>query len=806
MTATRDLKEELQAALGAAYRVHEEIGGGGMSRIFKAEEVALGREVAVKVLPPEMVAGVSLERFRLEILHAARLHHPNIIPVLTVGTLSLEGGEAVPYYIMPFVQGESLRTRLDRDGHMPPAAAVRMLRGVVDALALAHEHGIVHRDIKPGNVLLASGHALVTDFGISKALARPTVEQMWITMPGMVVGTPAYMAPEQAAGDPNADHRVDIYATGVVAYETLTGRLPFESTTPHEVVAAHLSQMPEPVSKVNPSVPAAISAIVMRCLAKAPSERYQTARELLDELDAIPLSGTQPTGSHPQAGSRSRLRVPLLAALVLAAVAVTYAIARTTAGQGDTVRSLSVLPMNIVGDSTAVLVLARGFQEELNHELQQIPGLTLALAPPDAIIAGLSRRQIGDVLGVEHLIASSIRPFGNGYRVEVQLVRLPGDQLRWSERFDVPDARADETQERLARLVRDRLLATDTAAGLRHIRRSGVQGAELAYLRGKSEMNRRTRAGVAEAISEFEQAIRLDSTHTRALTDLSSAYALAAWYGYRGDLPMYAMAARSLAAARRAISLDPDLADAYVARAYISNMTYAPLDSVRADYAVAERLKPTSANVLTWRSSMLMREGRMAEAMALAERTLQVDPLSPPRRVSVAINALGARRYDLALDQARRAEALESGLAIARALQAWSYLLLGQADRCVALDLGPYQGTRAACLAALGRQAEATKVADSLARALANHTLDPAYGEALAAQELAIYSAWVRRPAEARRWIRAAFERSPIGLDPRILRSGLFDEVLRDPEFAKDIATLPGEAWARVDHDSREAQ
>ena len=180
------------------------------------------------------------------------------------------------------------------------------------------------------------------------------------------------------------------------------------------------------------------------------------------------------------------------------------------------------------------------------------------------------------------------------------------------------------------------------------------------------------------------------------------------------------MAARSLAAARRAIALDPDLADAYVARAYISNMTYAPLDSVRADYTEAERLKPSSPNVLTWRASMLMREGRMAEAMTMAERTLQVDPLSPPRRVSVAINALGARRYDLALDQARRAEALESGLSIARALQAWSYLLLGQADRCVALDLGPYQGTRAACLAALGRQAEAAKVADSLAKALAN--------------------------------------------------------------------------------------
>ena len=798
--------EELQAALGAAYRVHEEISGGGMSRIFRAEETALGREVAVKVLPPDLVAGVSLERFRLEILHAARLHHPNIIPVLTVGTLAFYG-EAVPYYIMPFVRGESLRARLDRDGRMSPAAAVRMLRGLVDALALAHEHGIVHRDVKPGNVLLASGHALVTDFGISKALARPTVDSMWITMPGMVVGTPAYMAPEQAAGDPNADHRVDIYSTGVVAYEALTGRLPFESATPHEVVAAHLSKVPDPVARANPEVPPGVSAIVMRCLAKSPSDRYQTARELLEALEAVPLSGSQPTGSHPRAGLWPRLRVAVLAGLALVAVAATFLIARTTGGQGDTIRSLSVLPMDIVGgDSTPVLLLARGFQEELNHELQQIPGLTLTLAPHDAMIAGLSRRQIGDVLGVEHLISSSIRPFGNGYRVEVQLVRLPGDQLRWSERFDVPDARLAEIQERLARLVRDKLLATDTTAGLKHIRRSRVQAAELAYLRGKSEMNRRTRAGVTSAIAEFEQAIRLDSTHTRALTDLSSAYALAVFYGYRYDLSTYAMAARSLATAQQAIRLDPELADAYVARALIANMAYAPLDSIRADYSEAQRLRPSSPNVLTWQSSMMAREGRMAEAMALAERALQVDPLSPPRRVSVAINALGARRYDLALDQARRAEALESGLGFARALQGWSYLLLGQPDRCVALDLASYQGTRAACLAALGRHAEAARIADSLARAFKAHTLDPSYGEALAAQELAIYSAWISRPDEAAQWLRTAFSLSPIGIEPRIMRSGLFDEVLRDSSFAKEAATLRGEAWARVDHDSREVQ
>jgi tetratricopeptide (TPR) repeat protein len=275
------------------------------------------------------------------------------------------------------------------------------------------------------------------------------------------------------------------------------------------------------------------------------------------------------------------------------------------------------------------------------------------------------------------------------------------------------------------------------------------------------------------------------------------------WYGYRGDLSSYGMAARSLALAERAVKLAPDNGDTYVARMYISNLSYAPLDSVRQDYDAAERLRPTSPNVLTWRASMLMRQGNMAEAMALAERALQTDPLSPPRRISLAINALGARRYDLALDQARRAETLEASLAVARALQGWSYLLLGQPDRCAAVDLGPYQGTRAACLVALGRRGEGQQVADSLERALEQRRLDPAYAEALAAQELSIYYSWLKRADLAARWMRRAFELSPTGIDPRLIRSGLFDDVLRDQGFATLAQQLPGEAWERVSRGSR---
>src|SRR5690242_20021026 len=211
--------ERLQAALGDAYRIERELGGGGMSHVFLARETALGRSVVVKVLPPETSASVNIERFRREIQLAASLQHPHIVPVLAAG----QSGDLL-YYTMPLVEGESLRAKLAREGEMPVSDAVRVLRDVVDALAYAHARGVVHRDIKPDNVLISGNHALVTDFGVAKAVTASTTGPL-LTSVGIALGTPAYMAPEQAAGDPLLDQRADLYAVGVVAYEMLAGRL-----------------------------------------------------------------------------------------------------------------------------------------------------------------------------------------------------------------------------------------------------------------------------------------------------------------------------------------------------------------------------------------------------------------------------------------------------------------------------------------------------------------------------------------------------------------------------------------------------
>ena len=316
------LRDQIQSSLGAAYTIERELGGGGMSRVFVATEQALGREVVVKVLPPEMAASVSIERFKREIMLAARLQHPHIVPLLAAGE-----SEGLPYFTMPYVQGESLRVRLARGGELPVAEAMRVLREIASALAYAHERGIVHRDIKPDNVLLSGGAAMVTDFGVAKALsASSNADHSGMTSLGVALGTPAYMAPEQASADPAVDHRADIYAFGILSYELLTGQTPFGGRTPQGLLAAHVTESPEPIQKRRSSLPAGLAALVMRCLEKRPADRPQSAAEIVHALDDL----TTPSGGMPPAISVSGRAVgpvtgrrPIVAGLaVVAGIAV----------------------------------------------------------------------------------------------------------------------------------------------------------------------------------------------------------------------------------------------------------------------------------------------------------------------------------------------------------------------------------------------------------------------------------------------------------------------------------------------------
>ncbi len=305
-TVTLDFQEQLQRSLGEVYRIERELGGGGMSRVFVAVETSLQRKVVVKVLLPELAAGVSVDRFRREIYLAAQLQHPHIVPLLSAGE-----SNGLPFFTMPYVDGESLRARLIRERELPVPQAVRVLRDVASALAYAHEQGVVHRDIKPDNVLLSHGVAVVTDFGVAKALTASSgfehgAAHPGLTSLGVTLGTPHYMAPEQGTADPSMDHRVDLYAFGATAYEMLTGEPPFTGKTPHAVLGAHLSVTPTPIDKLRPGLPPLLALVIMKCLEKRPADRPQRADEIIHALDTLT---TPSTGTVPLQTLRRRGRV-----------------------------------------------------------------------------------------------------------------------------------------------------------------------------------------------------------------------------------------------------------------------------------------------------------------------------------------------------------------------------------------------------------------------------------------------------------------------------------------------------------------
>ena len=295
-----------------------------MSRVFVAHEVELGRQVVIKVLPPEMSAGVNVDRFRREIQLAARLQHPHVVPLLTAGSR-----DDLIWYVMPFIEGESLRAKLAREGELPVGETIRILREVADALQYAHSNQVVHRDIKPDNVLITNKHAVVADFGVAKAVSASTGESS-LTSLGVALGTPAYMAPEQATADPHVDHRADVYALGAMAYEMLTGRPPFTGSTAQAVLAAHVMQNADPITTHRASVPAGLAEVIMRCLAKKAADRWQRADEMIPHLDALltPTAGMTPTTTQPlpavdhDAAARKAHPVRVAALFALAGVGV----------------------------------------------------------------------------------------------------------------------------------------------------------------------------------------------------------------------------------------------------------------------------------------------------------------------------------------------------------------------------------------------------------------------------------------------------------------------------------------------------
>jgi serine/threonine-protein kinase len=804
-----DLFSDLQMTLGAGFRVTRELVGGGMSRVFVAEEELLEREIVVKLLPPDLMAGLSVERFRAEIQHAVKLQHPHIVPVLSAGVIEYDGGTRGPYYTMPFIRGETLRARLERNGALPPNEVRRILVDVVDALVHAHDAGIVHRDIKPDNVFLVGNNALVTDFGVSKALL-PQSARGPVTGVGMTLGTPGYMAPEQAAGDPDLDHRADIYAVGVLAYELLTARRPFIGTSIQQLLVAQAVETPVPLQQLCPTVPPALAQLVMRCLEKRPEDRFASAQELLTALEQLP------SGSHPMPeaerspGPRARVPrrlVPILigAGTVLLVLLGLWGPRVRPAGalRGSHEASLALLPPeNFLPDSPVGATIA-DLMDHINNDLSRIDGLKLRIvsyhSAEDLRQGGMkSLPEIGRTLGVEHLVALDPGGTNDAPLVEVRFIEVPTQKVIWRASYSLDTAKINQINlDVVARVNRAFPQLASQAPELVHQDKPGGEVAHLAYLAGQRALRRRTPEGVSDAIRFFEEAVGLDSRNAAAVGGLAQALALQLSYGYRSPRLGYATAARALSLADRAVKLDPEHGDPIAFRAFIEYLTFAPIGVVQDDFERATR-KGVS-NAAGWHALLLLREGRIEAALQEAREAIDLDPLSSARHLTYAVVALGARRYDLAIKEAERAGEVDPQLRRPRQIEAIALLLSGETAACANLDLAPYYGVKAICLAALGQESEASALVDSLRSALAGgRNVKSPFSDLIPAQELAIYFAWLGNAAEALRYLQRAFAESPVGVDQRILQSGVFDRVLQAPGFVAELKHLQDAVWPRV--------
>jgi len=686
------LRDHLQSALGSAFALERELGGGGMSRVFLAEERALGRRVVIKMLPPELSSEINAERFKREVRLAAQLQHPHIVPLLMAG----EAGGLL-YYTMPFVEGESLRTRLERQRELPIGEAVKILRDVADALAYAHERGIVHRDIKPGNILLDRQHAVVTDFGVAKALAAATRgdTDATLTSSGVVLGTPVYMAPEQALCDPATDHRADLYALGAVAYEMLAGAPPFTGPSWQAVLAAHARQSPEPVSDRRKSLPAPLAQLTMRLLEKEPADRPQSAEEVVRELEAVAASAS---GGMLAARPRARYRALWVAsgALALAAVSASVywrgahasqgrdASARLVALPPSVLKSVAVLPFVSLSAERETDYFSDGMTEELIDALARVPELQVAARTSSFAFKGksLSVRTIGDSLRVGALVEGSVRRAGPHLRVDAKLIDVPTGYVLWSETYDRELKDVFRVQDELARAIVAALKTNLSAHGNFTLVRQATRSttAHDLYLQGRYFRNLRTQSALRTAARYFERAIAQDSSYAEAFAALGSTYGN---FGAFEVSPPREAYPKAKAAALRALELDSTLAEAHATLGNLLRYQWNWAGAER-EFRRAIELNPSDASTYQLYGQSLSWLGRQPEALAVIDHAVALDPLSRIINVVKGNVLYRSRRNDEAIAQLRRTLELDPDFVYTHMNLGQAYLAKGMHSEAVA--------------------------------------------------------------------------------------------------------------------------
>lgn len=614
----------LKDALADRYAIDAEIGRGGMATVYGADDLRHGRRVAIKVLRPELSATLGAERFLREIGIAARLTHPHIVPLLDSGT-----ADGMLYYVAQFVPGGSLRNRLKTEGPLPVRDALRITEEVGAGLDFAHRSGIVHRDVKPENILFADGHAVLTDFGIAHA---DSARAEFRTDEGIVIGTPEYMSPEQAAGEVELTPASDIYSLACVLYEMLTGQPPFTGGSTQSIVARHLSEAPRSARVVRPEVPEGVVRALTRAMAKSPAERFVNIGAFLTAVEDDPAAAV-----------------------------------------GTRMRSIAVLPFVNATPDPDNEYLSDGITDELIDALSKLRGLRVASRTSVFALKGKLQdaRAVGALLGVSAVIEGTVRRSGDRLRIAAQLSSTEDATLLWSQRFDRTLEDAFALQDEIAHTIVDALRAT-TFADLseplpqRYAANATAYGL---YLKGRFEWNKRTQEGVAAGIRYFQQAVAEDPRYAPAYVGLSDSYALHVDYRSVPVAEGFELAKEN---ARKAIALDESLAEAHASLAWSLFIYDWDFRAAEREFRRAIELAPGYATAHQWYAFLLVARGQVEEALVEAHMSQELDPASVSIRRGLGGVYAYARRYEQARYHTERAIAMNP-------LAEESYRLLGMA-------------------------------------------------------------------------------------------------------------------------------
>ena len=642
-----NLLDRLQVSLAGRYVIERELGRGGMATVYLAEDTKHHRPVAVKVLSPALAAGLGTDRFLREIEIAARLTHPHILPLHDSGD-----ADGLPYYVMPYVEGVSLRGRLIHERPLPIEDALRITREVADALDYAHKRDVVHRDIKPENILFQTGHAVVSDFGIARAINVAGKGRM--TVAGIAVGTPGYMSPEQARGVDELDGRSDVYSLGCVLFEMLAGEPPFPGRSAQAVLARQLLEPLPRLRTFRDTVPEWLEQAVTRALANEAVDRFAGAAELITAL-------TKPSSVTVAEPALSRYRM-------------------TPAPE----HSIAVLPFVNLSADPENGYFCDGMTEEILNALSALPSMRVASRTSSFVFKGASQdiRTIGDQLRVRAVLEGSVRRADTKLRVTAQLINVADGFHLWSNTYDREMKDVFAVQDEIARAIVNALkvnLGTKHDATLVEPHTDNLDAYAL-YVKARYFWRRKSASAFNKCIEYFEQAIALDPCYSLAYAGLADSYITLGYWNY---LPPQQVFPRAKAAADAAVGIDDSLAEAHTSRGCVCMLYDWDWPSAEQEFLRAIQLKERYGTAHFWYACYLWAMGRTAESVNQASRAQALAPLSPVANANLGWALYFGRRYDDAITQCSKALELDAHYVMMHTVLGQAYLAMSRYEEAI---------------------------------------------------------------------------------------------------------------------------